>query len=103
MLELIPVIPSGGCCIRRLNEEACDGHRGEQGADSEEDKVEVVLLLLEELLPVPEGGGNPEDQAQLGSGGHGLVGGCDSIVGESLRELHLFDLYYIIIHSSIMT
>ena len=76
MLELVPVVSTGSRSVGGLDSEASDGHRGEQGPETEQGKVKEVLLLLEELLFVPVGGDDPEDEAEGGGGGDRVVGGC---------------------------
>ncbi len=65
MLEFIPVVSAGSCGIGRFKQEAGGGHRREQGAEAENNEVQVVAMVtLEELLLVPECRRNPENQAK---------------------------------------
>lgn len=85
VLKLVPVVSASGCSVGRLNQKAGGGHRWEERAEAEESEVEEVSLLFQELLFVPEGRGEPQDEAEGRGCADGRVWAGEAMVLESLR------------------
>lgn len=82
------IVPSSGSSVGSLNKEAGDGHRGEQGAGAEQEKVEQVLVASGDAFLVPVGRGYPQNEAQGGCGRDRVVGLSDAGANVARGEFH---------------